>query len=81
MTGIAHFSWVVTAISMFTWFKVSPTALDDLATFKDLEVVSEPDTKTEDVTTAGGQTDGGYNKVAVEHSEVELQDATPTSDV
>jgi hypothetical protein len=69
MTGIAHFSWVVTALSMFTWFKVSPTALDDLATFKDLEAVKDGKSKqtesqTEDVTSAGGHTDGGYNKVS-----------------
>mmetsp|Transcript_6406 Transcript_6406/g.12304 ORF Transcript_6406/g.12304 Transcript_6406/m.12304 type:complete len:493 (+) Transcript_6406:47-1525(+) len=68
MTGIAHFSWVATAISMFTWFKVSPTALDDLATFKDLEAVKDgkgkENSQTEDVTSAGGQTDGGYNKVS-----------------
>lgn len=86
MTGIAHFSWVVTALSMFTWFKVSPTALDDLATFKDLEAVKDGKSKqtesqTEDVTSAGGQTDGntdgGYNKVSAlelgvvqEHQEV-----------
>ena len=57
---------------MFTWFKVSPTALDDLATFKDLEAVKDgkgkDSSQTEDVTSAGGQTDnntdGGYNKVS-----------------
>jgi len=37
MTGIAHFSWVVTSMSMATWFKVSASALDDLVTYKDLQ--------------------------------------------
>jgi hypothetical protein len=80
LTGIAHFSWVVTAISMFTWFKVSPTALDDLTVFKDLEAVKDGGnvnaSQTEDVTSAGGHTDGGYNKVnatAVEMSAVKEQ--------
>lgn len=71
MTGIAHFSWVATAISMATWFKVTATALDELATYKDLEAVKNNKPKnlsqTEDVTSNGGvtenNTDGGYNKV------------------
>jgi hypothetical protein len=72
LTGIAHFSWVVTSLSMFTWFKVTaPTALDELATYKDLEAVKDNKqdktlSQTEDVTSNGAtdnNTDGGYNKV------------------
>jgi hypothetical protein len=80
MTGIAHFSWVATAISMATWFKVSASALDDLVTYKDLEAVKDNKNKassqTEDVTSVGNGTDnntegGGYNKVElVEQSTV-----------
>jgi hypothetical protein len=53
--------------------------LDDLATFKDLEAVKDGKSKqtesqTEDVTSAGGQTDantdGGYNKVSALELEV-----------
>jgi hypothetical protein len=73
MTGIAHFSWVATAISMATWFTVSTPALDEIATYKDLEAVkaNKPSpalSQTEDVTSNGGitdnNTDGGYNKVS-----------------
>jgi hypothetical protein len=76
LTGIAHFSWVVTGLSILTWFKVSPTALDDLVTFKDVEAVkgrvNDATSQTEDVTSLGGQTDNntdtegvatGYNKI------------------
>ena len=72
MTGIAHFSWVVTAFSMATWFKVSTPALDEIATYKDFEAVKDNKnnktlSQTEDVTSNGGatdnNTDGGYNKV------------------
>ena len=69
MTGIAHFSWVVTSLSMATWFTVNASALDDLVTYKDLEAAKtgKPDkalSQTEDGTLSnGGDTDGGYNKV------------------
>jgi hypothetical protein len=70
MTGIAHFSWVATAISMATWYKVSTSGLNEIAAYKDLEAVKDSKNKgrsqTEDVTSVGATdnfTDSGYNKV------------------
>jgi hypothetical protein len=54
MTGIAHFSWVVTSLSMATWFKVTASAVDELVTYKDLESVKN---SNQDATLS--QTDGG----------------------
>jgi hypothetical protein len=68
MTGIAHFSWVVTGLSMLTWYKVSPSAMQELATYKDLEAVKtkKGTSQTEDVSSNGGNTDGGnYGRVTV----------------
>jgi hypothetical protein len=81
ITGIAHFSWVVTSLSMATWFKVTASALDDLTTYKDLEAVKDgKQDKTlsqTEATSNGGNTDnntdGGYNKVTLELGSVKEQ--------
>lgn len=72
ITGIAHFSWVATAISMATWFNVRPSAVAELALYKQAGT-AKASSQTEDVTSNGGvtetNTDGGYSKVALKNVE------------
>jgi hypothetical protein len=84
MTGIAHFSWVATAISMATWYTVATPGLDEIAAYKDLESVNDNKNKgrsqTEDATSVGAtdnNTDGGYNKVTT----LELESVKEQQDV
>jgi hypothetical protein len=84
MTGIAHFSWVATAISMATWYTVATPGLDEIAAYKDLEAVKDNKNKgrsqTEDATSVGAtdnNTDGGYNKVTT----LELESVKEQQDV
>jgi hypothetical protein len=39
MTGLAHFSWVVSAFSKATWFRITATGISEIEQYKDLEAI------------------------------------------
>jgi hypothetical protein len=42
MTGLAHFSWVVAAFSMATWFRVNPDNAPVAGSYKDVHQAADP---------------------------------------